>query len=153
MAARVKMTKTPRVSKPGRAIIVDTGFWFALYTPSDQNHQAATTREDLLESSNVLIPWPSLYETFNSKFAKNALAVQQFQRLLRRGSTELLGDEPYREFALQTAIAGAVARGLSLVDVVIRLILDDVNVRKNGLLTFDPGDFADVYRRRRVEML
>jgi len=36
---------------------------------------------------------------------------------------------------------------------IIRLILDDVNIRKHGLLTFNPGDFADICRKHQIEML
>ncbi len=42
---------------------------------------------------------------------------------------------------------------MALVDMVIRLILDDINVRKDGLLTFNHKDFADLCRKHQIEML
>ena len=36
---------------------------------------------------------------------------------------------------------------------IIRFILDDVNVRIDALLTFDPSDFVDVCQQRKVEMI
>ena len=109
----------------------------------------------MLLTTNVLIPWPSLYETFNTRFAKNKIAVRRFQSLLRQPHVELLRDEPYRETALRAALTHALEseRNVALVDMVIRLVLDDVNVRKHGLLTFDRSVFVDICARRRVELL
>jgi hypothetical protein len=94
-----------------------------------------------------------LYETFNSRFAKNTLAVRHFEKLLRQAHVVRLSDEPYRESALEVAIASVATRSFALVDVVIRLILDDINVRKHGLLTFNQRDFGDLCRRYQIEML
>jgi len=44
-------------------------------------------------------------------------------------------------------------RPLSLVDCVVRLILDDVNTKINYFITFNRGDFSDVCRRRAIEMV
>jgi len=139
----------------GKTVLADTGFWYALYNPRDDNHAAAEGKSDLFLTTNVLIPWPSLYETFNTRFAKNKIAVRSFEALLRQTHVELLPDEPYREAALQAALASALtgARDLSLVDMVIRLILDDINIRKHGLLTFDQKDFIDICAKRNLELL
>jgi predicted nucleic acid-binding protein len=141
------------MSNFGKTVIIDTGFWYAFYNARDQYHREAEKKADLLESSTILIPWPCLYETFNSKFAKNTFAVGHFEKLLRQASVVLLPDEPYREVALEVAIASVATRGFALVDVVIRLILDDINVRKHGLVTFNPRDFGDLCRKHQIEML
>jgi hypothetical protein len=47
----------------------------------------------------------------------------------------------------------APKRPISLVDMVIRYILDDVNIRKDCLLTFNRRDFVDVCRKRQIEIL
>ena len=44
-------------------------------------------------------------------------------------------------------------RSFALVDVVIRLILDDINVRKHGFLTFNQRDFGDLCRKHQIELL
>jgi len=42
---------------------------------------------------------------------------------------------------------------MALVDMVIRLIPDDINVHKYGLMTSNQKDFADVFGRHRIEFL
>ncbi len=141
------------MSSFGKTVLIDTGFWYAFYNGRDEHHEKAEEKADLLETSTILIPWPSLYETFNSRFAKNMLAVRHFEKLLRQAHVVRISDEPYREAALEVAIASVTTRCFALVDVVIRLILEDINVRKHGLLTFNQRDFGDLCRKHRVEML
>lgn len=141
------------MSSFAKTVIADSGFWYAFYDGRDQHYREAQEKADLLETSTILIPWPCLYETFNTRFAKNARAVRHLGNLLRQARVVRLSDEPYREAALEVAIASAQTRSFALVDVVIRLILDDVNVRKDGLLTFNQGDFGDLCRKNQIEML
>lgn len=101
----------------------------------------------------MLLPWPCLYETFNTRFAKNTIAVRRFEALLRQPHVIRLPDEPYREIALEAVMTTVTSRSMSLVDMVIRLILDDVNVRKHGLLTFNEKDSSDLCRKNRIEIL
>jgi predicted nucleic acid-binding protein len=136
-----------------KTVLTDSGFWYALYDPRDPYHAQAEEREDLLQSCNLLLPWPCLYETFNTRFAKNKDAVRGFEALLRQPHVIRLPDEPYREEALEAVIATAASRSMALVDMVIRLILDDINVRKHGLLTFNQKDFSDLCRKHQIEML
>ena len=79
--------------------------------------------------------------------------MQRFSAIARRPNVEHLDDAPYREDAYAQTIGTARTRPISLVDTVIRLVLEDVRVRVDGLLTFNQKDFHDVCRRRRVEML
>ena len=44
-------------------------------------------------------------------------------------------------------------RNISLVDNIIRLMLDDKDVGVKGLVTFNVGDFQDVCLKNRVEIL
>jgi len=143
------------VANFAKTVLVDTGFWYALYTRGDGYYEQAQTKQELLEHANVLIPWPSLYETLNSRFAKNAVGLRSFEALLRQAHVILLADEPYRDMALEACFRTAFSRSrpIALVDMVIRLIVEDRNVRKHGLLTFNPRDFHDVCTRHRIEML
>lgn len=141
------------VASFAKTVLTDSGFWYALYDARDPYHAQAEQREGLLQSSTLLLPWPCLYETFNTRFAKNKIAVGRFAVLIRQPHVVLLPDEPYREAALEATIASAISRGVALVDMVIRLILDDINVRKHGLLTFNQRDFSDLCRKHRIEML
>jgi predicted nucleic acid-binding protein len=136
-------------------LLVDSGFWYALYDKTDQHHAAAREKSDLIESANILILWPVLYETFNSRFAKNKVTLRSFERLLRQAHVSLLPDDNYREAALDACFSLALnqSRTIALVDMVIRLIVEDRRVRKHGLLTFNPRDFNDVCLRHQVEIL
>jgi predicted nucleic acid-binding protein len=137
----------------GKAILVDTGFWIALYDARDQYHQQAKQKVHILEIATLLLPWPSLYETLNTRFVKNSVAIRGFEALLRQPHVFRLPDEPYREQALVGAMSAAGERSIALVDMVIRMVLEDVSVRKSGLLTFNQRDFSDTCRKHRVEML
>lgn len=138
-----------------KTVLADTGFWYAFYDARDPYHAQAEQKDYLLQSANVLLPWPCLYETFNTRFAKNKIAVRRFAALLRQTHVVLLRDEPYREVALEAAIKMTLvaSRSIALVDMVIRLILEDINVRKHGLLTFNQRDFSDLCRKHQIEML
>lgn len=136
-----------------KTVLTDTGFWYAFYDGRDQYHEEAERKGYLLETSTVLLPWPCLYETFNTRFAKNAVAVRRFEALLRQAHVIRLPDEPYREIALEAVMTTVASRSMALVDMVIRLILDDINVRKHGLLTFNQRDFSDLCRKHRIELL
>lgn len=136
-----------------KTILTDTGFWYAFYDTRDPHHEQAERNGDVLETSTVLLPWPCLYETFNTRFVKNTIAVKRFEALLRQAHVVRLSDEPYREAALDAVMTTAASRSMALVDMVIRLILDDTNVRKHGLLTFNHRDFSDLCRKHQIEML
>jgi predicted nucleic acid-binding protein len=138
-----------------KSVVVDTGFWYAICDARDEHHSDAEPKARYLEEMNVLVPWPSLYETFGTRLAKNTFAVRRFETYLKEPHCFLIGDESYREFALDQTFRQARAgkRPMSLVDIVIRLILEDVNVRKDCLLTFNDRDFMDVCRRRNVRIL
>jgi hypothetical protein len=66
----------------------------------------------------------------------------------------LIDDALYRDRAYEMTVSDAIRRHrrISLTDMVIRLMLEDVNVRAGYLFTFNPGDFADVCRRRGIEI-
>ena len=46
-----------------------------------------------------------------------------------------------------------LCRPLSVAPSVLRLIIDDTNIRVQSLLTFNPGDFADICRTNSVELM
>lgn len=146
------MTRVPRFSK---TVVIDTSFWIARYEERDRHHEEAEEKAHWLFERNILVPWPSLYETFNTRFARNKVTVGNFEALIRRPHVVRMADDAYRDRAFAVAVSTALSgrRSLSLVDVVIRLILEDTNVDKQGLLTFDPGDFSDVCRTYHIELL
>lgn len=140
------------MSYRGRATaLIDAGFWIALLDENDQHHQRACEKQDLLDDCTILLPWPILYETLRTRFVKAPAKIEGFRRILQRPAVERLDDAAYRVKALETALSGR--RRLSLVDCVLRMVLEDTNVKVDYLYTFNPGDFHDVCRRRSVVMM
>ncbi len=60
-----------------KKIVADTCFWFALLEPSDAHHDAARILEEELGIHQLVIPWPTLYETgrLRSTRCRDALRV------------------------------------------------------------------------------
>jgi|SRR6056297_3554643 len=134
-------------------LLLDTGFWFALYDPRDTYHKEALEIAELLDIHGLVVPWPTLYETLNTRLVRRRTAVQNFSHLLAGHNVHLLPDDDYRDAALE-AICTPLGphRSLSLVDVVLRLVLADRNVKIDALITFNPGDFSDVCQRAGIDV-
>ncbi|HMV09535.1 MAG TPA: hypothetical protein PK325_09875 [Cyclobacteriaceae bacterium] len=134
-------------------VLVDTGFWFAFYTPGDSNHEKAFVIADLLTNQNVLVPWPTLYETVNSKFLKRREVINNFETYIKKANVRLIEDSPYKDIAFQESVFFAQRnRNLSLVDSIIRQIVVDISVKVDYLVTFNKRDFIDVCLRRKIEI-
>lgn len=56
-------------------LLVDTGFFFALHTKSDPYHADADSKKNLFGTSQIILPWPVLYETLNTKFVRTLGAI------------------------------------------------------------------------------
>ncbi len=138
-----------------RSVLPDTGLWYALFDARDRYSEQAQAKVSYLELSTIVIPWPVLYETLSTRFVRNTRALGHLQRFLARPGIELLDDSPYRDAAFDLACKSSLfrARPLSMVDCALRLILDDVNTRIDCFLTFNAGDFADICRKRRIELV
>ena len=148
-----------------RRFCADTGFFFALYDRSERRHAAAEEffAEQVEKAGNVLVlPWPIMYESLNSRFVANIPQVAAVNRhlvsLRRTNQVELLDDRRYRDRALEDCFkeTGRPLRSyrvLSLVDRVIRQILTDTKVHIDGLLTYDMAGFQDVCARTRKELI
>ena len=124
-------------------VLIDTGFWFAKYKEADQHHKQA---EKVLLNPKVhylLLPFPSFYEVFNTKFCKN------------KNNMESLNVYLDREKAFEiTWIEGKAHKfPKSLVDNVIRGILEDTSIRVDALLTFNVEDFYDICTRKQIEII
>lgn len=65
-----------------------------------------------------------------------------------------LTDETYRRDALGQVLSNRVeGRFLSLVDAVIRLALQDYDVKIDSMITFNPTDFYDICASRNIELI
>lgn len=82
-------------------ILVDTGIFIALFDERDDHHQSACRIEKWLDSQSILLPWPILYETLNTRLVnrlkRDPAGLAKFGAIARSPKTELLDDAPYRE--------------------------------------------------------
>jgi len=136
-----------------KRVLLDTCFWFALYEARDAHHEEAMLLADDLALDNLVIPWPCLYETLNTRFVGRAERLVSFRALLRRPSVTLLHDEAYRERALASVLEpGRGGMQVSLVDAVIREMLRDLSIRLDVMVTFNERDFLDLCVARNIEL-
>jgi len=135
--------------------LADTGIWYGMFDSSDQYHQEARDKAVKLSTLGILLPWPTLYETLRTKFVRNSLALGQLDRFLKRPNIVFLDDSAHRTEALELALDSSLRRKrpLSMVDCLIRLLLEDVNTNVSYLATLNLRDFADVCRRNSVEII
>ncbi len=146
------------------AICADSGFWIGLYDERDQFHIAAVNHYRNYfgnRPNKLLIPWPTTYEFISSRMtegprgkAKISALERDWKTLESKSQLVFLSDEAFRELAIrecfdECARPQSQYRGLSLVDRVIRLMLTDVNLRWDALITFNLRDFADICTRLR----
>jgi predicted nucleic acid-binding protein len=133
-------------------IVIDTGYLFGLFDSRDDHYSQANEKAHFIEITRVLLPWPVLYETINTRFVRSGFMIG-FERLLTRSNVHLIDDFSYREAAYETVFKRDNRRNLSLCDVLIRLLIDDINLQVSGLLTFNAKDFHDICRERKVTIL
>ena len=136
------------------ALLPDSGFFFALYDPRDTHHGLAYGKREWLELLPIVLPGPVLYESVNTRFARRRAIMARFDAIVGHPNTELLDDSPYRHDAYRTVLEmGRRGRPLSLVDAVLRAVIEDTNVAVAAILTFNHADFMDVCRQNSVEIL
>ena len=136
-------------------ILVDTGFWYGLYDKSDSYYYKANDLLDYLSLGTIIIPYPTLYETINTRIAKNTKGISDFKRIIEKKQTILIEDNLYKSEALDLTFNSSIYlnKPYSLVDMVIRLMLEDENLKINYLISFNPKDFIDICSKRRIEIL
>lgn len=136
-------------------VLIDTGFWYAFYNAGDEFHKAAESIMDVLDKHNILIPFPSLYETINTKFSRKKEWMKCFNQLIKSSKCTLISDDQYKDYTLDLSMHSSIekSRAISMVDMVIRQMLDDVDLKIDALITFNPDDFADICRKRNKRMI
>jgi hypothetical protein len=142
-----------RIEVP-KNLLLDSGFWYALYDTRDPSHQQAADFAEYLDFYTLLIPWPSLYETLNTRFVRRHAWLPPFEKYVHRQASVILSDELYRDMALNNVLS--IVRGwraMSLVDMVIRLMIADLNIKIDAMMTFNQNDFADICATRHIEII
>lgn len=138
------------------SILVDTGVWIALCDPRDQTVARDVIEElyDRIRALSIIVPWPLAYETMRTRLVRNHQALLRFEAVLKFSRIVHLDDAPYREPALKHSFDSSLRRNrpLSMVDCMIRLLLEDIQTKIPYFATFNIADFADICTRRRVEV-
>ena len=136
-------------------VLIDTGFWYAFYDDKDQYHIKAIGMMSILERHHILIPYPSLYETMDTRFSKRKNWMSHFHSLIMSPRCSLIPDDKYKHETLRITFDSSLERNrpISLVDMVIRQMLDDTNLNVQAIVTFNPEDFSDVCRARRKNLI
>jgi predicted nucleic acid-binding protein len=121
-------------------VIVDTGFWIALYDPTKQpeNYLEAERIANEIEDENIIIPFPTLYEFVNSRLSRRESKLQ-FEKLLGRPNITKLSVSKYKSKALENFFlkSNLEYSDISLVDEVIKLIIADNSIRIDYIASFD----------------
>jgi hypothetical protein len=76
-----------------------------------------------------------------------------FKEYTKRPTTVLVPDDDYREKALSNTYSLVRKRPMALVDMSIRLMLEDVKLNINAMITFNVGDFVDICTSNRIELI
>ncbi|MCD4783356.1 MAG: hypothetical protein K8T10_05915 [Candidatus Eremiobacteraeota bacterium] len=146
-------------------LLIDSGFFIALYDERDKYHQNAVEFNcEYIENTNnsLMIPWPILYETFSTRMVRKRKNIKIFHRNLRflmeRKRIHFINDLPYREKALDDVFKELERktehyRDLSLVDRIVREILSASDLKIDIFKTYNHKDFYDICKRFRRLML
>ena len=136
-------------------VIIDTGFWYALYDKRDEYHEVAQKLYDDIIIHNWLVPWPTLYETLNTRFVRRKDWIISFKSLLSKNIVYKIFDDKYREIAYHNffLLEKGHTANFSLVDLIIREMLKDYELKIEAILTFNKKDFCDLCSKRNAKML
>ena len=135
-------------------ILTDACFWIALFDDRDQFHSNAIALYDYVSIAEVYFPWPIMYEIFSTRFVRKKHSLTKFKIEINKIRKFFICDNVYRESVLESIVdKRSFSRNLSLVDLVIRSILDDRSFHFDAFITFNVNDFFDVCSSRRVEIL
>ena len=137
-------------------VLVDTGFWYSyLGTREIKRHKVADDIFRYLDSvsANFIIPFPTLYETINTKLLKEKKAKEAtwFLKELNSNPRFLqIPDAFYKEEAYKRTVSEN-KRGISLVDNILRVMMEDKdNLKIDGLITFNSEDFSDLCTKKNI---
>ena len=140
-----------------KSILVDTSFFIALWDSRDNCHEEAKSKQGYFDRYRLVVPWPVLYETLNTRLLKNPARMAGFEKAARR--LETIDDGPYRRGALR-AVREAARRKRrpedpmpSLVDRIILAMIDDRSRPFHGILTFNHRDFMKPCMSRQIEYI
>ncbi len=124
-----------------RGVLADTCFWIAAFDSREKEHKKAESLLRNIRKGVILMPWPVMYETWGTRLVKNEPMLRAFRSIFQE-KVFRVNDSDYRVSCLLDALSDK--RPLSLVDRIVRKVLQDEKYRITQLLTFNQKDFSDV---------
>jgi predicted nucleic acid-binding protein len=136
-------------------VLVDTGFWIALYDAREEHHAAAVAMADIVDAVQLVFPWPTLYEVLRTRFVRRPEWVASLHQRLNGPRVNFIDDARYCDDAYRLTVdySTRLRRDISMVDMLCRLLIEDPNVHIDSLFTVNPKDFRDVCATHGVEIL
>lgn len=135
-----------------KKVLVDTGYWIALFNERDEHHELAQILDEDLSVHTLLVPWPTLFECVDTRISRRKETAIRFRQILSRPTTALIDDTQYRSGSLEYVL-GETYHTFSLTDHVLRSMIQDVALSIDAFVGFNRDDFYDVCANRGIEML
>jgi len=137
-------------------ILTDTGYWLGLLDSKDKYRENSIIISELSIGNYIVIPWPCLYETINTRLTRRKSELAQFENILKDPKIIYIDDTIYKFSAIENVFDrnNNYSEGAhSLVDSVIREMLLDINLKIDYLATYNARDFQDICFKRNIEIL
>lgn len=135
-------------------VLTDSCFWLGLIDPTDQHHETSVAIAGLIEGTQIILPYPCLYETISTHLIRHRSRVIHLETLIKNPNIILFDDSDYKQNALsEVFILNRLGFTYSFTDSVIREILKNINVKINYLVTFNNKDFEDICQLRQIQIL
>lgn len=136
-------------------VLTDTSYWIGLVDPRDQHHSTSVAVRELISNQKIVLPWPCLYETLNTRLTRRRDQFLLFENEISKSGIQLLEDSDYKNTAINKIfeLNRIVGHTYSLADAVIREILEDINVNIQYLVTYNTEDFEDICNMRGIEII
>jgi|GEM_PF-5250023 len=141
-----------------KTILLDTGYWIALFSPENEKEKQDVVEyvSELIDENNykVIIPFPTLYEFLNSKLSRKGRQKFNLESELSKQKYEKIYDEKYRKKALENFFKqfSFVNYDISLVDEIIKEMIEDTTLKTDIIVTFDNG-LKNYARSMNVEVI
>ena len=116
----------------------------------DQFHQSSIELMEDIKLFHILLPWPVMYEFMRTQFVRDKRVVNRLIRVLKTLKIHYFCDSNYREKAFKQTLewSSIGKRDISFVDMILRCILQDINVKVDLIVTCDCSAFTDICKRR-----
>ena len=130
-----------------KRIIVDSCVWYACFDKTDTNYRYSEKIRNVLKIHDIIIPFPTLYETVNTRFVKINYGQMNglFNYINNPSKVYLVDDSSYKEKAVSLVFSNVNNRySYSLVDMIIRLMMEDISLGNIAVMTFNVKDFIGI---------